>query len=71
MEQPEKLQAGDYVRARCSLPHLPEGSAGIVQRVFASVDRYDVLFEEQRVQYVLHRRDLILETPKRVREASL
>ncbi len=41
-----------------------------MQRVFQTVELYDVLFDHQRVQYVLHRRDLVLMPPERVREAA-
>ena len=70
MPPAECLQVGDRVCASCALANLPEGSAGIVQRVFQSVELYDVLFDHQRVQYVLHRRDLVLMPPERVREAA-
>lgn len=70
MQQAQQLQVGDLVRARCSLANLPEGSIGIVQRVFHTVDLYDVLFDHQRIQYMLHGRDLTLASPELTREAG-
>lgn len=70
MQQEQKLQVGDFIRARCSLVNIPAGSIGIIQRVFYTVDLYDVLFDEQRIQYILHRRDIALIPPERVREAA-
>lgn len=70
MQQAQPIQAGDRVRACCSLVNLPQGTAGIVQRVFHTVELYDVLFEAQRVQYVLHRDEIELMPPERVREAA-
>ena len=70
MQQAQQPQVGDYVRACCSLVNLPEGSIGIVQRVFHTVDLYDVLFDKQRIQYMLHGRDIVLASPERAREAG-
>jgi hypothetical protein len=66
----EPIQAGDRVRASCPLVNLPEGSTGVVQRVFHTVDLYDVLFEERHLLYVLHRRHLALMPPERIHEVA-
>ena len=70
MQHAQSIHVGDRVRACCSLANLPEGSTGIVQRIFHTVGLYDVLFEAQRVQYILHRHDLVLVPRERVRQVA-
>jgi len=60
---------GDRVRVLRALAHVPKGTNGTVQRVFPSVDLYDVLFDADRVLYVIHRRDLAAEA-ERTREVG-
>jgi hypothetical protein len=67
-EQP--LCVGDRVRVLRTFAHLPKGTNGIIQRAFPTVDLYDVLFDERRVLYVIHRSDLVLEPRERARGAS-
>ena len=61
MHRPQPLSVGDRVRVLRPLAHLPRGTNGTVQRAFPTVDLYDVLFDESRVLYVIHRRDLVVE----------
>jgi len=68
--QPEQpFCVGDRVQVLRALAHLPKGTNGIVQRAFPTVDLYDVLFDERRVLYVIHRSDLALESQERARGA--
>jgi predicted metallopeptidase len=69
MHRFQQLSVGDRVRVLRPLAHVPKGSNGTIQRAFATVDLYDVLFDEGRVLYVIHRRDLAVEE-QRAREVG-
>ncbi len=70
MQQAQPIQVGDRVQVCRPLINLPEGSTGVVQSIFHTVDRYDVLFDERHVLYVLYRHEFALISPERAREVG-